>query len=1072
MCTHSKTLKDTAMWKTYETRFPANDARIVWVDKVYDTSVTYLKDVRLSFPNYTLHDETHVLNVLDAMEGILGNQISQLSTEETELLILAACLHDLGMVYTNTEKDRCFNAKSNIRKFLRINKPELLGCPPSEWPEDLRQGYLRWLHPFRLPEVFKNEEWKRLLADWPTGIVPKSCVLAVCQAHGEAPEEFSTSGKLNYLRASNADPLFCTLLLRLADLLDFDDTRAPKVLCSHIIWNEKSREEWEKHQASGGFRYPKSPSTDKLPYRARCANPGIEHVIRDFLDWIDDELNICIGLQQNCHQDWQRRFPFPRAIAREEMESEGYVSGDFQMTMDQTRVMDLLTGEQLYDRNDVFIRELLQNSIDATLLRLEMDHNFLPEDARIDLWEWYDKDGNIWFRIDDRGTGMTLGMLQRYFLKIGNSYYTSRELKRDLRDHGQTADYQSISRFGIGFLSCFLCGTSAEVSTLYFDSRKNREESGSRSDNEDHYGLRLQVTGLQGYYTLKSQAEGHDAADTPMPAPKDYPTFKAISDLEWDGYRAEPGTSISIKLDPGQLGTVNLRDVVKEYLCCAKIPVFYNGERIGRTYAETMDEIHQLEGERVYELSLKWKRKFDEYFPACAGQYPKVYVTIVPLDTEKNHLLPDMSGSFIKYDAKFDRSPLFQVMGRTFEIEPFIDAINGHLELFLSPWNTDKNRQLSWDTFIKGYSLEEVKSLTAALEALSNSPASKEELGAAWYPFEKEEITPGKVWQMWVDHLQKCPPLIIPFQELGIPITDSLTGGKRQSKLTYSYRGVITGKSYIVPKQFPASTSYIILLLLDNELRPTVTISRSEILYLPLELIVAIEGMLYTLVHAPEECLNFYLKQSDICLPAWRKLRESKLGAWLRNNLRDNFKTMKEQFDKPISLKDEKCPHIGEQFKNIYVLSAFLIASLQDSYQMKVNYEEGQVITFTALSPKENTGLYDLFPPMMFCSAATQESRFFLCSGDVNLRRCINIDHPYTKWLLKNAAALNRYYNRQLQQIISVLRNSDSEGIIGLCNDLRDQLLSLPNRHGIDIHKCPQLSEADFWRPLEKPYDN
>ena len=88
MCTHSKTLKDTAMWKTYETRLPADDARIVWVDKVYNTSITYLKDVRLSFPNYTLHDETHVLNVLDAMAGILGNQISQLSTEETELLIL------------------------------------------------------------------------------------------------------------------------------------------------------------------------------------------------------------------------------------------------------------------------------------------------------------------------------------------------------------------------------------------------------------------------------------------------------------------------------------------------------------------------------------------------------------------------------------------------------------------------------------------------------------------------------------------------------------------------------------------------------------------------------------------------------------------------------------------------------------------------------------------------------------------------------------------------------------------------------------------------------------------------
>ena len=48
-----------------------------------------------------------------------------------------------------------------------------------------------------------------------------------------------------------------------------------------------------------------------------------------------------------------------------------------------------------------------------------MDSDFIPEKSRIDFWEWNDKDGNIWFRIDDEGTGMTMGMLQRYFLKVG-----------------------------------------------------------------------------------------------------------------------------------------------------------------------------------------------------------------------------------------------------------------------------------------------------------------------------------------------------------------------------------------------------------------------------------------------------------------------------------------------------------------------------------------------------------------------------------------------------------------------------------------------------------------------------
>ena len=103
MNTHSKLLEDTELWKTYTTGLPIDNHRSSWIHQIYDSAIIYLKDVRLRFPNYTLHDETHVLNVLDAMAGILGDQISQLSKGEAEMLILAACLHDIGMVYTEEE---------------------------------------------------------------------------------------------------------------------------------------------------------------------------------------------------------------------------------------------------------------------------------------------------------------------------------------------------------------------------------------------------------------------------------------------------------------------------------------------------------------------------------------------------------------------------------------------------------------------------------------------------------------------------------------------------------------------------------------------------------------------------------------------------------------------------------------------------------------------------------------------------------------------------------------------------------------------------------------------------------
>lgn len=602
----SKLLEDTVLWKVYKKRVSADMYRAGWIEKVYHASADYLKDVRQVFKNYTLHDEIHILNVLDAMGGLLGDCIEKLSDEEIEILILAASLHDIGMVYTEEEIIYSLEDEEDRREFLMENHPELLGCEPKNWPEDIQQWYLRDRHPFRISEVLLNKEWKNLFNECPVEIVSKYCILAVCQAHGEEPEDLCTNENLKYQAASEADPLFCALLLRLADLLDFDDTRAPRVLYSYAEDNEKSCAEWDKHRASAGFRYPESPSVKELPYKARCKNPAVEHAVRKFLDWVDDELINCARLQRYCHASWQKEFPFPRAVKRE-IESDGYMSGDFCLTMDQGQVLKLLMGENLYDNRDVFVRELLQNAVDATLLRSEMDAAFVPEDARIDIWEWNDSEGNFWFRIDDQGTGMTLGMLKRYFLQAGSSYYTSQELKRDLLDHGVRDDFHGISRFGIGFLSCFLCGDYAEVSTLYFDPQKNqREEAYQRNMKTVHYGLRLEMTGLSGYYTLKSQAENH-LSEIPLPMPDFYNPEKRAG-FERHGYRIKPGTSILIHMVPEKLGALDLRETVKKYLCGARMPVYYNGDRIGRTYREAMQKVHEMAGEKIYELDLETKK--------------------------------------------------------------------------------------------------------------------------------------------------------------------------------------------------------------------------------------------------------------------------------------------------------------------------------------------------------------------------------------------------------------------------------------------------------------------------------
>ncbi len=1055
---HSEKLEETTFWHIYQGKLFKNEKRSSWVKEVYEAAAKYMLDVRQTFQNYTLHDATHILNVLDAMSGLLGDQIDRLTVGEIELLILSACLHDLGMVYTDEERQRCYQDKEACRKFLREYCPELLGCPVSEWPEDTRKWYLRTLHPFRLHEVLQNEAWKELFDKCPMEVVPKRYMIAVCQAHGENPTEFMHKEDLRHLAANDAEPLFCALLLRLSDLLDFDDTRAPRILYRYVVCNEKSRAEWDKHQASAGFRYPALPSADDLPYKARCTNPGVEHAVRDFLDWIDEELGNCIKLQKYCRTGWQQEFPFPRAVGRGEIESEGYMSGDFCLTMDQTQILQLLTGENLYDNTDVFIRELLQNAIDASLLRGEMEPDFIPENSRIDLWEWNDREGNIWFRIDDQGTGMTLGMLQRYFLKVGNSYYNSRELERDLRDHGNSKNYNGISRFGIGFLSSFLCGDYAEVSTLYFDTDKNRrEEAMVESYQTIHYGLRLQVTGLTGYYTLKNQAKHHQV-DGGLPVPGGLGA-DALSHVEREGYRATPGTSIVIRLVPGKLGALNLREAVEKYLCGARVPVYYNNERIGRTYGEIMTEAHIAEGEEIYEMSSAIKEQFDRCFPAVRGQYPKISVSVIPLDTEENQVLPELSGVLMKFDVHFEQTPQWKVKDQTYEVREKFTIREKTVKIGFRSRNKSNINAFSknWEKFKKKFNLKEVAALEEEFAKYDACPKA-EEVAEIWEPF-SDQMDLYEMWRIYIDSRQE--------KWMGVSIaeiacSDIVQICSEHGIMVFVYQGIVAGD---LVRYHSLNDCNVAVFVMGDTWKPMVDISRSKVSGLPLITLVAINGILskYQMLGAVGIDWRDLEGWESSTLKEWKKIKDSQLGRWLKKNQESLFTETMRKLQKPCG-ETESDDFSLYGYSKYTVLYKYLMVWFQEEYRLTINYEDGQVISFCEKEGNETDETFDLFPPpMMFCAAASDQSRQYICSANYNTRRGITADHPFIVGLLNNAAQLSRYYQRQFQQIVNCLCESSAEIIVEECNRIREQLIAFPECYGVDVSSFPQLCLDDFW---------
>lgn len=153
-------------------------------------------------------------------------------------------------------------------------------------------------------------------------------------------------------------------------------------------------------------------------------------------------------------------------------------------------LLPLLTGDNLYKQKEVFIRELVQNAIDATLLRkqLQPDGTFCTE-IIIELGtEVRDAKKVKYFKIRDNGIGMSRFTIERYFTSIGRSFYKSEEFDELKKDN--KIKYNAISNFGIGFLSSFMVCKEVLVKTRSI-----------LSDN-DNEGLQIEIPNYDGCFFI------------------------------------------------------------------------------------------------------------------------------------------------------------------------------------------------------------------------------------------------------------------------------------------------------------------------------------------------------------------------------------------------------------------------------------------------------------------------------------------------------------------------------------------------------------------------------------------
>lgn len=99
---------------------------------------------------------------------------------------------------------------------------------------------------------------------------------------------------------------------------------------------------------------------------------------------------------------------------------------------------------------------------------------------------------------------------------------------------------------------------------------------------------------------------------------------------------------------------------------------------------------------------------------------------------------------------------------------------------------------------------------------------------------------------------------------------------------------------------------------------------------------------------------------------------------------------------------------------------------------------------------------------MPFGYGETEKDCSIICSAKARNRVIIMADHPFIKWLLKNADNLHNNYSRQFEQIVHGLRYYDADKLIVTINQIIAQFSKTSYCQGIDISDCPQIDMDDF----------
>ncbi|MCP6719586.1 MAG: ATP-binding protein [Patescibacteria group bacterium] len=492
LSTHSNELEETTLFSLLkDSKFSCLKSGLSEkfseiLQKYYYQAVELMGKVQSIFKEYTLHDKTHILNVIDIMGKIIPNEtLLKLNCLEVFLLILSACFHDIGMYLeeediTQLKSSKEFNKslfefaynKSNLAKLQEEKeRNEEIGIKNEEVDKDITLleeihlvNFLRENHGERAVQFLINnyQHNEDFLID-KVSIIPM--LSKICNSHTESINDIEV-GYHELISNFEVNTMYLCIILRLADILDFDRTRSPPELLDKIQ-STRSLEEWKKHLSVLGV----SLSHDNVIFQCECEEPHYQYIINKFLDTIEKEIVECREKCNSFPNDFgYYKLYLPLKIDRKKIKPKDnrYIYQELFIKLNKEQMLNLFMGLQIYNHPSLCIRELAQNSIDALTLRKVIYQYFESAEPKLEIIfkHTLQEDGTETLICKDTGIGMDFNDINKYLLVSGDSYYHAYDYKRwKLKFNTKGIKCDVIAKFGIGFFSCFMIGDHINIKT-------------------------------------------------------------------------------------------------------------------------------------------------------------------------------------------------------------------------------------------------------------------------------------------------------------------------------------------------------------------------------------------------------------------------------------------------------------------------------------------------------------------------------------------------------------------------------------------------------------------------------